>query len=210
MKKIVLAAALATLPFAALAAGPDLIVNGSFEDISFDAGIQQLGAGSWTVYSAIPGWTKTAGHSIEVRNAVAGLAYDGVQFVELDSYANSAMSQTIATTAGQAYDLSFWYSPRPGTGDTNDIQVFWNGVQLGATLAGVGGAAHNWTQHGFTVIGTGSDVLTFAAAGVSDSYGGSLDQVALTAAVPEPETYAMMLAGLGLMGAVARRRRQQG
>jgi hypothetical protein len=32
----------------------------------------------------------------------------------------------------------------------------------------------------------------------------------ITAAVPEPETYAMLLAGLGLMGAIARRRRQQG
>jgi hypothetical protein len=29
----------------------------------------------------------------------------------------------------------------------------------------------------------------------------------ITAAVPEPETYAMLLAGLGLMGAIARRRR---
>ncbi|MDD5364147.1 MAG: PEPxxWA-CTERM sorting domain-containing protein, partial [Gallionellaceae bacterium] len=28
--------------------------------------------------------------------------------------------------------------------------------------------------------------------------------------VPEPETYAMMLAGLGLMGTVARRRKNRG
>lgn len=34
-------------------------------------------------------------------------------------------------------------------------------------------------------------------------------QVELTTPVPEPETYAMLLAGLGLMGAVARRRRKQ-
>ncbi len=31
----------------------------------------------------------------------------------------------------------------------------------------------------------------------------------MTAAVPEPETYAMMLMGLGLMGFVARRRKNQ-
>jgi hypothetical protein len=31
----------------------------------------------------------------------------------------------------------------------------------------------------------------------------------LLTAVPEPETYAMLLAGLGLMGFVARRRKQK-
>jgi hypothetical protein len=31
----------------------------------------------------------------------------------------------------------------------------------------------------------------------------------LIAAVPEPETYAMMLAGLGLLGFIARRRKQK-
>jgi hypothetical protein len=35
------------------------------------------------------------------------------------------------------------------------------------------------------------------------------EQVALSTPVPEPETYAMMLAGLALMGFMARRRKQQ-
>ena len=39
---------------------------------------------------------------------------------------------------------------------------------------------------------------------------GSLLSANITPAIPEPETYAMMLAGLGLLGFVARRRRQQG
>ena len=43
-------------------------------------------------------------------------------------------------------------------------------------------------------------------------YGGQLNLVSsstVSAPIPEPETYAMMLAGLGLMGFVARRRRQK-
>jgi len=39
------------------------------------------------------------------------------------------------------------------------------------------------------------------------SMGGYPTNLTITAAVPEPETYAMFLAGLGLMGAIARRRR---
>lgn len=37
---------------------------------------------------------------------------------------------------------------------------------------------------------------------------GSTQKLALVAPSPEPDTYAMMLAGLGLMGFVARRRKQ--
>lgn len=37
----------------------------------------------------------------------------------------------------------------------------------------------------------------------------SLQYTAITAPVPEPETYAMLLAGLGLMGAIARRRKNR-
>ncbi|MBV6323522.1 FxDxF family PEP-CTERM protein [Duganella violaceipulchra] len=46
--------------------------------------------------------------------------------------------------------------------------------------------------------------------GLADgSLGGSYG-VALVSGVPEPETYAMMLGGLGLIGIIARRRKSQG
>jgi hypothetical protein len=58
--------------------------------------------------------------------------------------------------------------------------------------------------------------LAFSAKGASDSFGGSLDNVSLVSfeaspnvtPVPEPESYAMLIAGLGLMVAIARRRSQ--
>ena len=58
--------------------------------------------------------------------------------------------------------------------------------------------------------GTGSDSLRFAATGTSDSYGGSLDAVSLTAAVPEASTWAMMILGFFGVGFMAYRRRAQG
>lgn len=47
-----------------------------------------------------------------------------------------------------------------------------------------------------------------AGYGLSGSMGGIPFSQTITAAVPEPETYAMLLAGLGLMGLIARRRQR--
>lgn len=52
---------------------------------------------------------------------------------------------------------------------------------------------------------TGTSEAGYGAFGTMEGYPVSQS---IAAAVPEPETYAMLLAGLGLMGAVVRRRRQ--
>ncbi len=192
MKKIALLLVLAALPTLANA---NLVVNGSFE-----ADAQT--AGTWSILS-LSGWTGSA----ELRNNVAGTASDGVNFVELDTTGNSSMFQTFSGLSG-IYDLSFDYSARPGVDKaSNPIQAWWNGTLLATVTGnGIGKTDNNWLTLDFLVSGTGSDILTFAAVGTSDGLGGSLDNVILTA-VPEPETYGMMLVGLGLMGFVARRRR---
>lgn len=217
---LAVAAALAALACGTASASTNLIVNGSFEDISKRPGIQHLANGSWSILSAIPGWTTIAGAGIEVRRNVAGTAQNGVQFVELDSrghfpgkHSNSTMAQTVTTTASQTYILSFWYSPRPHTAgmgaNTNDIGAYWNGSQLGGALTGINNTgSHHWQQYSYTVVGHGFDTLSFAALGKQDTYGGSLDNVSLVTAVPEPGSLAMMLAGLGMLGTIARRRQQ--
>ena len=201
MNKLLLAVALAASVGAAHA-GTNLVVDGSFED-------QAQGAGTWSVYNSINGWSTVSGSGIEVRNNVAGTAFDGVNFVELDSNNNSAMAQTVATTVGGHYLLSFAYSARPGVNAaSNPIEVLWNGASIATVTANGSNLSNNdWHVFSYAVTGTGSDKLTFRASGVNDSYGGSLDAVAVVA-VPEPSTYAMMFLGLGLMGATLSRRRR--
>lgn len=54
-------------------------------------------------------------------------------------------------------------------------------------------------------LSSGKHTLTLSMDGLSaEPYNGRL----VVTAVPEPETYAMFLAGLGIMGALARRRKQ--
>ncbi len=175
----------------------ELVVNGSFEATPVQPHTTEF------FYPGMPGWTAIDG-PIEVRNDNEGVAAHGSNFVELDSDHNSGMYQDIGTTAGQRYTLTFQYQDRifqPSF--TQGLDVYWGG-QLLTSVA----SAQPWTTLTFSNLtgAAGSTRLTFYAAGQSDSLGTSLDNVSVTA-VPEADSYAMMLLGLGLVGMLARRRR---
>jgi hypothetical protein len=192
----------------AQASASNLVVNGSFED-------NLQASETWKIYNSLSGWT-SGKYGIELRDNVAGKAQEGLNFVELDTTANSMMKQYINIKTPGTYELSFWYAARPdnGTRKANTDELGWNfGGASGVVLPKWNAAgATDWNQFvtniSFDKDHTGLQVLKFKALGKSDSYGGSVDNISVSA-VPEPETYAMMLAGLGLVGVAARRRKQK-
>jgi hypothetical protein len=138
---------------------------------------------------------------------VAGAAYDGVNYIELDTYQNSLASQAI-TTIGAHYTLTFAYSGRMNVpASSNGIEVWWNGSLLDTVTANGTSSGNDWHLFSYDVLGTSpTSQLQFIAVDTSDSLGGSLDAVSLNA-VPEPAT--LLLVGLGMVGAAVSRKRKQ-
>lgn len=198
-KKSLLLVAIAASAFSAQA--QNIVVNGSFEQVTSS---NAQNAGTWSIYKNIIGWTGNP--NIEVRDKVAGTTPFGSNFVELDTTKNSHMYQDI--TGNGWYELSFWYAARQGVAAGSNGLGFTFGNLAGTVLQNTAGNAAGtvWTKYTGNVLLSGTTRLEFYANGRSDSYGGSLDNISVTA-VPEPESLAMMLAGLGLMGTIARRRK---
>jgi hypothetical protein len=215
---------LASVAAQATAAPTNLIQNGSFEEFAVCAHkscTTVLGGETYLTLGdrQLTGW-EAGDNGVELRNNLFGAAQSGNYFVELDTTKNSSISQKVNITSAGSYLLSFWYAARPDNGNmpAGTDQIAWgfgNGEDASGTVLKsykkVG--ATTWTQFSqvFTFEKAGKVELAFSAKGASDSFGGSLDNVSLTniTPVPEPESYAMLIAGLGLMAAIARRRKQR-
>jgi hypothetical protein len=161
-----------------LPSGSNLLVNGSFE-------ASPVAPHHWAGFSSIPGWTALTGGTIELWNNLNHVhATNGSNFGELDFLgARDGLYQTVKTTAGQSYDLSFDARSRPGvSSSTTTIEVLWNNSVVATVPPG-----NAWRNYHFTVEGTGGqDKLTFreAAGQSADGLGGLYDNVSLVPAGP--------------------------
>lgn len=206
MRKVMSAAVTAaTLAWAGSASAAPVILQSDFEEVA-------VNPGNYVIVGSADGWTKGVGTAgIEVQNNAAGAPAPtgGAKFVELDSNANSSMFYTFGV--GGSFEMSFLYSARPGVGaGSNGITLFLNNVMLNppGEITGIGGPVTNWTSHTVNFTANAGDTITFWATGASDSYGGYLDNITISA-VPEPATWAMMIAGFGLAGGMVRSARRR-
>ena len=92
---------------------------------------------------------------------------------------------------------------------TNTLLYNYLGPTNIAGIANNGNGYGDWTLGTISLAGLNStDGILFHAIWSGASDGAESFFIVGTPAIPEPETYAMMLAGLGLLGFVARRRRR--
>ena len=92
---------------------------------------------------------------------------------------DATLSQTLQTTAGQQYTLSFWLENQ-GAGP-NDFTVKWNGTTI---LALANASAQDYTQYSYTVTATGTtSVLEFDAR--QDPARWDLDNISVVATGPQ-------------------------
>jgi len=200
-----------------------LVANGDFETVdgrvgnakslrldSFD-GI----TGRWDVYTSLPGgWMTGFGPGIEVQyDGVVVNAHSLYHYIELDSHpgpdSNSSMYQDIVFSDPGLYELSFWYHPRTSIPDDNRIDVYFDG-QLVSVANETTEQMNAWTEYSVSL--SVADVsapkrLMFSAGGLSNSYGGFLDDIDIQEVVNNPEPASMLLLGAGLFSLAGVRRR---
>lgn len=157
---------------------------------------------------AVPaGWTVSGG-TVDIIGAGTGFDYvpNSGKFIDLDgtTYSAGTLSVALNLTAGQQYSASFDLAGNHVNSSLESVTASF-GTSSGAySLTRDAG----WTGYtlSFTPTTSGLYTLSFKNAG-GDNVGMLLDNVKVAAAVPEPETYAMLLAGLGVLTVATRCRR---
>lgn len=167
------------------ATAAELVLNGGFETGDF-AGWNVTGSN--TNYTWVGGGWVNSGKYAAYFGPVGSIG---------------SISQSLSTVAGQSYEISFYL--QNGVAGTNSFDVFFGGGPAVINYDNLG--ATPWTRLSFTTVATAADtLLQFSFR--NDPALFYLDDVSVRSiglegpisAAPEPESWAMMIVGFGLVG----------
>jgi hypothetical protein len=197
-----------------------LLTNGSFEDRVVTAADTCQGI-AWCVRSptSLPGWTQVLdGVDLIHTNYAQGPAVlldptDGSNFLDMNQAgALGGIEQVVSgLVAGSTYSLSLDIGGWATNSGAGTVQY---GLYDGVTNALLNNqsfsypAAGTWARQTVTGVATSGSIRVRIEAVHTFQAGPGVDNVVLTGAtvVPEPSTWALMIAGFGLAGAALRRR----
>jgi len=206
-RHLIAAAAIAVTAFASSAASATTFFGGTLEQWS-TAGMVSDGGASFSLLSYL-GLDKNIGVTI----SHTGNEYSvGFSFDEVGIYPNgytggNSIAYTMAVNApqNQAITQANFDTVVSGTGLTVASKV----VEFpGATFFSINGSNSGWQPIGSQSMVLVTDTFTPVQSLGDGQYKDAHNMFQVTA-VPEPETYAMMLAGLGVLGFMGRKRKTQ-
>jgi hypothetical protein len=236
LKSVLLSLSAAVALCANVAHAVPLINNGNFE-LTTNGTNSQLSSSPTNAANrtTLAGWTSSNGNdggynfvldsdiitsraSAIALKSYSSLTDHGNVFASDAVYYPGILSQMITgLTAGSSYVLDFDYSLGQQAGFNGaNLDNYWqvgfgNATQDSGMLSISSGGFSGWATASMTfTANSGSELLSFLARGTSPGAPPFmlLDNVSLRSVVPEPSTLGLMLGGVGLVGFMARRRRQ--
>jgi choice-of-anchor C domain-containing protein len=159
--------------------------NGSFETGAYvdgGAGFEQLNAGD----TSITGWTVDS-RSVDWIGSYWA-AEDGSMSIDLSGAEAGSISQTLATTIGNKYTVSFFLSGNPaGPPAVKTVDVTATGAApstytYDTTANDLGNM--NWTAETFSFLATSTSTTLSFVSTTAGAFGPALDNVTITESVP--------------------------
>ena len=188
------------------------LINGDFSTNNVANGTFKYAntLGSITGGATAQGWNFTgyAGISENTNSFSTFNTNQTYAFLQYNANTIPEIAQTFTETSNSLLNISFDMYSREVSG-AFALNVFLNGTQLNANPL-VSSGFTTFKNFSFSALSSSTGTNTLLFRGVNPSGNDRtlfLDNVSVTAAVPEPSTYAMM--GIGLLGVIGMSRRRQ-